>query len=136
MRHQVSIIQNRSRVCPRLFVRCGRCVSQYNRSNPFNSLARQANVRDAISVPVMIQPGLTILADQFQVSPDTVSSLAIGSLAFWTAVASFFVVSASVVWGKRPFYVASTLVLTISNLIAYKSDVRKTRKCLSTASLC
>lgn len=83
-------------------------------------------MRDTSSVPVMIQPGLTILADQFQVSPDTVSSLAIGSLAFWTAVASFVVVSASVVWGKRPFYVASALVLTIANLIAYKADVRKT----------
>lgn len=93
-------------------------------------------MRDSTSVPVMIQPGLTILADQFQVSPDTVSSLTIGALAFWTAVASFVVVSAGAVWGKRPLYVTSALVLTISNLVAYKSDVRKTRMCLFAASLC
>lgn len=91
---------------------------------------------DATSVPVMIQPGLTILADQFQASPDIVSSLTIGALAFWTAVASFVVVSASVVWGKRPFYVTSALVLTIANLIAYKADVRKTRTFVFAASLC
>lgn len=84
----------------------------------------------------MIQPGLTILADQFQVSPDTVSSLTIGSLAFWTAVASFVVVSAAVVWGKRPLYVTSALVLTIANLVAFKSDVRKTAIPLFAASLC
>ncbi|OCL06393.1 MFS transporter-like protein [Glonium stellatum] len=71
------------------------------------------------SLGPMITPGLQVIAMQYHVSLDQVSSLMIGFLAFWIGFTTFFTASGANIWGKRPFFVISTVVLLITNVWGY-----------------
>ncbi|KAI6352028.1 hypothetical protein MCOR25_009607 [Pyricularia grisea] len=73
------------------------------------------------ALTTMVQPGIKPLAEKFGVTEGPISSWVISSLAFWTSLASFFVVAGSDIWGRRPFYLAGILILTGCNLMAYLS---------------
>ena len=76
----------------------------------------------------MVTPGLIPLSEKFHVDTGTVSSLIIGAITFWTATASFLVVSGAGIWGRRSFYVISIAILAVTNLIAYLAEVRIQRR--------
>ena len=71
----------------------------------------------------MVTPGLLPLSEQFNVSPDTASSLIIGAYTFWTSVATFPIVAAASIWGRRPFYVISIAILFAANAGAFLAKV-------------
>ncbi|XP_014554024.1 hypothetical protein COCVIDRAFT_106139 [Bipolaris victoriae FI3] len=64
----------------------------------------------------MVTPGLPLLAKKYNVSIDMVSSLIIGFLAFWIGFTTFFTAAGANIWGKRPFFVISTVVLLATNV--------------------
>ncbi|KAF1949844.1 MFS general substrate transporter [Byssothecium circinans] len=64
----------------------------------------------------MVTPGLHVIAEKYHVSLDLVSSLIIGFLAFWIGFTTFFTASGANVWGKRPFFVISSVVLLGTNI--------------------
>ncbi|XDG09814.1 hypothetical protein ABKA04_009429 [Annulohypoxylon sp. FPYF3050] len=68
------------------------------------------------SLGPMISPGLVIISQQFKVDPDTVSTFMVGSILLFTGAITFFTASGANVWGKRPFFVISTVLLLISNV--------------------
>ncbi|CAI6341168.1 unnamed protein product [Periconia digitata] len=64
----------------------------------------------------MVTPGLQVIAMKYNVSLNMVSSLIIGFLAFWIGFTTFFTASGANIWGKRPFFVISTLILFATNV--------------------
>ncbi|PSN66343.1 MFS transporter-like protein [Corynespora cassiicola Philippines] len=64
----------------------------------------------------MITPGLRVVAMKYNVSLDMTSSLLIGFLAFWIGFTTFFTASGANIWGKRPFFIISTVLLLITNI--------------------
>ncbi|KAL6163780.1 hypothetical protein ACJQWK_10305 [Exserohilum turcicum] len=64
----------------------------------------------------MVTPGLPLLAMKYKVSIDMVSSLIIGFLAFWIGFTTFFTAAGANIWGKRPFFVISAVVLLATNI--------------------
>ncbi|PVI02942.1 MFS transporter-like protein [Periconia macrospinosa] len=64
----------------------------------------------------MVTPGIHLLAEKYHVSLDMVSSLIIGFLAFWIGFTTFFTASGANIWGKRPFFVISALILLATNV--------------------
>ncbi|KAI1800781.1 MFS general substrate transporter [Daldinia bambusicola] len=68
------------------------------------------------SLGPMISPGLVVISKQFHVSPDMVSTFMVGSILLFTGATTFFTASGANIWGKRPFFVISTLLLLISNI--------------------
>lgn len=75
------------------------------------------------ALTTMVQPGIKPMAEKFGVTEGPISSWVINSLAFWTSLASFFVVAGSDIWGRRPFYLAGILILTGCNVMAYAATV-------------
>ncbi|KAF1355810.1 MFS general substrate transporter [Lizonia empirigonia] len=71
------------------------------------------------SLGPMITPGLPLIAQKYKVSIDLVSSLVIGFLAFWIGFTTFFTAAGAQIYGKRPFFVISTIVLLITNVWGY-----------------
>lgn len=71
----------------------------------------------------MVTPGLHVVAAKYNVSLDMVSSLLIGFLAFWIGFTTFFTAAGANIWGKRPFFVVSTVVLLITNIWGYFATV-------------
>ncbi|KAF2024085.1 MFS transporter-like protein [Setomelanomma holmii] len=67
----------------------------------------------------MVTPGITVIAKKYNVSLDMVASLIIGFLAFWIGFTTFFTAAGANIWGKRPFFVISTLVLLATNIWGY-----------------
>ncbi|KAF2997104.1 hypothetical protein E8E13_003684 [Curvularia kusanoi] len=67
----------------------------------------------------MVTPGLPLIAAKYNVSIDTVASLVIGFLAFWIGFTTFFSAAGANIWGKRPFFVLSAIVLLASNVWGY-----------------
>lgn len=67
----------------------------------------------------MVTPGLHIVAAKYNVSIDTAASLLIGFLAFWIGFTTFFTAAGANIWGKRPFFVISTIVLLATNVWGY-----------------
>jgi len=67
----------------------------------------------------MVVPGIAPMVEKYHASEADISSFAISAITFWTSIASFFVVSAGDVWGRRPLYVIGGLLLAISNLLAF-----------------
>ncbi|OAL05503.1 MFS general substrate transporter [Phaeosphaeriaceae sp. SRC1lsM3a] len=67
----------------------------------------------------MVTPGIPLLAMKYNVSLDMVSSLIIGFLAFWIGFTTFFTAAGANIWGKRPFFVISTVVLLATNVWGY-----------------
>ncbi|OTB10088.1 hypothetical protein K445DRAFT_27925 [Daldinia sp. EC12] len=68
------------------------------------------------SLGPMISPGLVMISKQYHVSPDMVSTFMVGSILLFTGAVTFFTASGANIWGKRPFFVISTLLLLISNI--------------------
>ncbi|KAH9893654.1 MFS transporter-like protein [Xylariomycetidae sp. FL2044] len=68
------------------------------------------------SLGPMISPGLVIISEQFQVDPDTVAAFMVGAIVLFTGAVTFFTASGANIWGKRPFFVISTLLLLASNV--------------------
>lgn len=67
----------------------------------------------------MVTPGIPVVAQKYNVSLDMVSSLIIGFLAFWIGFTTFFSAAGANIWGKRPFFVISTVVLLATNIWGY-----------------
>lgn len=75
------------------------------------------------SLGPMITPGIQVVSMKYGVSLDMVSSLLIGFLAFWIGFTTFFTASGANIWGKRPFFVISALVLLATNVWGFFSSV-------------
>jgi hypothetical protein len=75
----------------------------------------------------MVTPGLQVVALKYNVSLDMVSSLLIGFLAFWIGFTTFFTAAGANIWGKRPFFVISTVLLLVTNVWGFFSNVSKHR---------
>lgn len=73
----------------------------------------------------MVTPGLNVVALKYNVSLDMVSSLLIGFLAFWIGFTTFFTAAGANIWGKRPFFVISTVFLLVTNIWGFFSSVSK-----------
>lgn len=75
------------------------------------------------SLGPMISPGLVVISQQFNVDADTVSTFMVGSILLFTGAMTFFTASGANIWGKRPFFVISTILLLISNVWGTFADV-------------
>ena len=64
----------------------------------------------------MVTPGIAAVAMKYGVSLDLVSSLVIGFFAFWIGFTTFFTAAGANIWGKRPFFVISTVILLVTNV--------------------
>lgn len=71
----------------------------------------------------MITPGLQIVAMKYNVSIGMVTSLLIGFLAFWIGFTTFFTAAGANIWGKRPFFVISIVILLGTNVWGYFGTV-------------
>ncbi|CAO2655246.1 Nn.00g103100.m01.CDS01 [Neocucurbitaria sp. VM-36] len=67
----------------------------------------------------MVTPGLPLVAMKYNISIDLVASLIIGFLAFWIGFTTFFTAAGANIWGKRPFFVISTIFLLATNIWGY-----------------
>lgn len=67
----------------------------------------------------MISPGLVIISEQYGVSADMVSTYMVGTIVLFTGAITFFTASGANIWGKRPFFVISTMLLLVSNIWGY-----------------
>ncbi|KAI8932064.1 hypothetical protein NX059_010951 [Plenodomus lindquistii] len=67
----------------------------------------------------MVTPGLPLVAEKYNVSVDMVASFLIGFLAFWIGFTTFFTAAGANLWGKRPFFVISTIILLATNVWGY-----------------
>jgi MFS family permease len=67
----------------------------------------------------MVTPGIPLIAMKYNVSLDMVSSLIIGFLAFWIGLTTFFSAAGANIWGKRPFFLVSTVILLATNVWGY-----------------
>jgi len=72
----------------------------------------------------MIIPGIEVLTTNFNVSDADVSTWIVTAPTFYTSVAAFIVVSGAEIWGRRPFYILSFVILALGNLIGYMAQVR------------
>ncbi|KAL7629824.1 hypothetical protein AAE478_001347 [Parahypoxylon ruwenzoriense] len=68
------------------------------------------------SLGPMISPGLVLISQQFKIDLDAVSTFMVGSILLFTGAVTFFTASGANIWGKRPFFVISTLMLLVSNV--------------------
>lgn len=75
------------------------------------------------SLGPMVTPGLNVIAQKYNVSLDLVSSLIIGFLAFWIGFTTFFTASGANIWGKRPFFIISAVILLATNVWGFFSTV-------------
>lgn len=71
----------------------------------------------------MINPGLAVIAQKFNVSIGLVSQFVIGLLAFWTGAATFFTAAGASVWGKRPMFFFSAVLLLATNVWGFFASV-------------
>ncbi|KAI6087680.1 MFS general substrate transporter [Hypoxylon rubiginosum] len=68
------------------------------------------------SLGPMISPGLILISQQFNIDPDTVATFMVGSILLFTGAVTFFTASGANIWGKRPFFVISAVMLLASNV--------------------
>jgi hypothetical protein len=71
----------------------------------------------------MISPGLNLIADKYHVSLDAVNTFMVGMLAFGTGFTTFFTASGATIWGKRPFFVLSSVALMATCVWGYSAKV-------------
>jgi hypothetical protein len=71
----------------------------------------------------MITPGLNLISNKYHVSLDTVNAFMLGMLAFWTGFTTFFTSSGATIWGKRPFFIISAVLLLITCIWGYFATV-------------
>lgn len=74
----------------------------------------------------MISPGLVLIGQQYDIDADTVSTFMVGTIVLFTGAITFFTASGANIWGKRPFFVISTMLLLASNVWGYFADVSLT----------
>jgi hypothetical protein len=79
----------------------------------------------------MVTPALPLIAMKYNVSMDMVSSLIVGFLAFWIGFTTFFTASGANVWGKRPFFVISSVVLLATCVWGFFASVRPGHRLLT-----
>jgi hypothetical protein len=72
----------------------------------------------------MVTPALPVIAAKYNVSLDMAASLIIGFLVFWIGATTFFTASGANIWGKRPFFVVSAVVLLATNIWGFFAGVR------------
>ncbi|KAI5375071.1 hypothetical protein J4E82_006150 [Alternaria postmessia] len=68
------------------------------------------------SLGPMVTPALPLIAMKYKVNIDMVASLVIGFLAFWIGFTTFFTAAGANIWGKRPFFIISTVILLATNV--------------------
>ncbi|RYN52588.1 hypothetical protein AA0118_g10027 [Alternaria tenuissima] len=68
------------------------------------------------SLGPMVTPALPLIAMKYKVNIDMVASLVIGFLAFWIGFTTFFTAAGANIWGKRPFFIMSTVILLATNV--------------------
>ena len=71
----------------------------------------------------MISPGLVLIGEQYNVDLGMASTFMVGTIVLFTGSVTFFTASGANIWGKRPFFVISTVLLLISNVWGYFADV-------------
>lgn len=69
----------------------------------------------------MLTPGLEPLTEELRSNPGDVSTWIVTAPTFVTSAAAFFVAAGGDVWGRRPFYVWSILLLALGNFAAFFS---------------
>ena len=84
----------------------------------------------------MISPGLVLIAEQYNVNLDMVSTFMVGTIVLFTGSVTCFTASGANIWGKRPFFVISTMLLLISNIWGYFADVGGQAPFVSTLGCC
>ncbi|KAH8724989.1 major facilitator superfamily domain-containing protein [Phaeosphaeriaceae sp. PMI808] len=70
----------------------------------------------------MLTPGLEPLAEKIQSNNVDVTTWILTAPTFWTSAAAFFVVAGTDIWGRRPFYVWSVVLLALANFAGYFSQ--------------
>lgn len=70
----------------------------------------------------MLTPGLEPLTEQFQSNESDISTWIFTAPTFWTSAAAFVAVAGTDVWGRRPFYAWSVVLLALTNFAAYLSS--------------
>ncbi|EEH37126.2 hypothetical protein PAAG_07544 [Paracoccidioides lutzii Pb01] len=66
------------------------------------------------SLGPLLAPGLVVASERYNVSLDEVSKFLIGLMILFTGASTFFTAAAATVWGKRPVFVLSSVVLLIT----------------------
>ena len=83
------------------------------------------------SLGPMVTPALPLIAMKYKVNIDMVASLVIGFLAFWIGFTTFFTAAGANIWGKRPFFIISTVILLATNVWGFFTRVRTRRRARS-----
>ncbi|PGH36176.1 hypothetical protein GX50_01032 [[Emmonsia] crescens] len=73
----------------------------------------------AISLGPILGPGLVVASERYKVSLDQVSTFLIGVLILSTGAGTFFTAAAATVWGKRPVFVISGVILLMTCIWGY-----------------
>jgi MFS family permease len=69
----------------------------------------------------MLTPGLEPLTEKFQSNEADISTWILTAPTFWTSAAAFVAVAGTDVWGRRPFYIMSVVLLACANFAGYFS---------------
>ncbi|KAL6164886.1 hypothetical protein ACJQWK_08149 [Exserohilum turcicum] len=70
----------------------------------------------------MLTPGLEPLTESLKSTEGEVSTWLITAPTFWTSAAAFVAVAGTDIWGRRPFYVYSVVLLALASFAAYFSQ--------------
>lgn len=70
----------------------------------------------------MLTPGLAPLTEKVHSNAADVGTWILTAPTFWTSLASFVVVAGNDIWGRRPFYVWSVVLLSLCNFLGYFSQ--------------
>ncbi|PGH06685.1 hypothetical protein AJ79_06469 [Helicocarpus griseus UAMH5409] len=73
------------------------------------------------SLGPMISPGLVLASETYKVTLDVASTYLVGFLILFTGFGTFFTAAAASIWGKRPVFVISTLMLLVTCIWGYFS---------------
>jgi MFS family permease len=101
---------------PYIWVRSYECVS------PPMLTTRPLLTLHSYRTTAMLTPGLEPLTEQLQSNDAEVSTWLLTAPTFWTSAAAFIVVAGTDVWGRRPFYIWSVVMLALSNFAGYFSQ--------------
>ena len=61
----------------------------------------------------MLTPAFHVLTETYNISFSTASTFVFGTLVLATGIGTFFSSAAATIWGKRPVFLVSTLILLI-----------------------
>ncbi|KAF2727118.1 MFS general substrate transporter [Polyplosphaeria fusca] len=74
------------------------------------------------AMTTMLTPGLGPLTDLVHSNDADVSTWILTAPTFWTSAAAFIVVAGTDIWGRRPFYVWSAVLLALCNFAGFFSQ--------------